>query len=582
MSTKFIKLALMLCAATSFAACSSDDDLSSTTPKTLEDGGTVAVSINLPKVPLSRAASPDLNDGSANEYDVKSADVALYAVNGIDTFCVGVEHFAKEQLQFSMSGTNNDKITSVSAVVNVPAHAVTPTLALAILNEADGVALPVIGDKYSMFENTPVTAIATGMKDGFFMMTNSTFATAGGSVQSLATIDPASISKNASVKPTTVTQIYVERVNAKVQLSMPLESESTYGTADLTGDMPVITFINGDKLKITGWDLTVTNKSYFPVKMIGNNAADWSNITKYQMSTLWTDPTRYRSYWAIDPNYNSAFKGQDRNSFNYKSLSEIATSKLSDGNNIKYCLENTFNADAQNKNQTTAVIIKGIYTLSGTTEGSDVYRISGTAYKLDDIKTYLAERLKANGYTVKDAADVDASKIMLTNDVSANKISVSYDGGALMTKGGTDVTINDAVIASFGSDRTISFYPGGVCYYTVQIKNFGDDVKLYNDNGTYYQYNGNASFAGINTSDKLGRYGVVRNTWYNIKINSISGLGAPGPQKPDQPINPDPNYPDPDNPDPNTPPTPDDTENYYINAQINILPWALRFQSAEL
>lgn len=581
MSINFIKLPLMLWVAASCVACSNDENVASSSTQTLENGGSVAVSINLPRIQSSRANSlPNLDDGSANEYDVNSADIALYAVNGTDTFCVGVEHFTREQLQFALSGANNDETTSVSAVVNVPAHAATPTLALAILNDADGVNLPVIGDSYSKFESSPVTATATGMKDGFFMMTNSSFAKADGSVQSLATIDPSSISKDSSVKPTTITQIYVERVNAKVQLSMPLGAEDTYGSVDASGDMPVITFSNGDKLKITGWDLTVTNKSYFPVKVIGNNAADWNDATKYQMSTLWTDPIRHRSYWAIDPNYANVFKGQEGD-FYYKSLNDISTSKLSNGNDIKYCLENTFNADAQNKNQTTAVIIKGIYTLSNTTEGDDVYRISGTAYKLSDIKTYLADRLKANGYTVTAGGDIDAGKIELTNDASTNKITVNYTGGTLI-KGSSEVNINDAVTTSFGSDRAVSFYPGGVCYYTVQIKNFGDDIQLYNADGTYYQYQNNNNFAGINTSDKLGRYGIVRNTWYKVSINSISGLGAPGPQNPDQPINPDPHYPDPNNPDPNTPPTPDDTENYYINAQINVLPWAIRVQDADL
>jgi hypothetical protein len=92
---------------------------------------------------------------------------------------------------------------------------------------------------------------------------------------------------------------------------------------------------------------------------------------------------------------------------------------------------------------------------------------------------------------------------------------------------------------------------------------------------------------GINTPDKLGRYGVLRNNWYTVDIAAIVGLGHPVPHDPTNPGNPDtPIDPDPSNPDPNdptpTPPTPDDVESYYVKATINILPWAIRKQSVDL
>ena len=60
----------------------------------------------------------------------------------------------------------------------------------------------------------------------------------------------------------------------------------------------------------------------------------------------------------------------------------------------------------------------------------------------------------------------------------------------------------------------------------------------------------------------MGRYGVVRNNWYELEVNSIKGIGYAV-----------------------IPPTnkvPDDVLDQYISVKINILSWAKRSQSEEL
>ena len=67
----------------------------------------------------------------------------------------------------------------------------------------------------------------------------------------------------------------------------------------------------------------------------------------------------------------------------------------------------------------------------------------------------------------------------------------------------------------------------------------------------------------VYTEEKhLGRYGVVRNNWYEINVNSISGPGEP-------------NVPD-------TPDNPDDDDAGFVNFTIQILSWAKRSQSVDL
>ena len=60
----------------------------------------------------------------------------------------------------------------------------------------------------------------------------------------------------------------------------------------------------------------------------------------------------------------------------------------------------------------------------------------------------------------------------------------------------------------------------------------------------------------------LGRYGVLRNNWYDIAVEGVKGLGSP--------IN------------PKLTPTTDDELESYIAVRINVLSWAKRTQGATL
>jgi hypothetical protein len=64
----------------------------------------------------------------------------------------------------------------------------------------------------------------------------------------------------------------------------------------------------------------------------------------------------------------------------------------------------------------------------------------------------------------------------------------------------------------------------------------------------------------------LGRWSIVRNNWYVLDIKKVEGLGSPVPE--DYSGN-------------GVGPTPDDNpgREYYIAAEIHILPWAKRYQS---
>ena len=100
----------------------------------------------------------------------------------------------------------------------------------------------------------------------------------------------------------------------------------------------------------------------------------------------------------------------------------------------------------------------------------------------------------------------------------------------------------------------LSTFESGVSYYIARVKHFGDYLTKWED--------GNATY-GSNNANWLGRYGVLRNNWYELSVNNVSGPGYPDVPK----VNPK---------------DPDDENWQYINVSVKILSWAKRSQKVDL
>ncbi|MBR2035692.1 MAG: Mfa1 fimbrilin C-terminal domain-containing protein, partial [Prevotella sp.] len=98
-----------------------------------------------------------------------------------------------------------------------------------------------------------------------------------------------------------------------------------------------------------------------------------------------------------------------------------------------------------------------------------------------------------------------------------------------------------------------------ICYYEARIKHFGDTSTPWSKGET----------VNDGAQKHEGRYGVVRNNWYELNVTGISAIGS-AEIPTDEPT-------DPTNPD-----NPDDEQDQYIAFQINILSWAKRTQDVEL
>lgn len=375
-----------------------------------------------------------------------------------------------------------------------------------------------------------------------------------------------------------VAKIYVERVVAKVTLTTPGNAE----TINVSGDGN-----SGDQVQITGWCLNVTNNS---TKLVRDVSGFKATDDGWLASDSENSPARfagtrgikasfgvsgegdyYRIYWAEDCNYISAEPTTDFTTYSGTNApaawNGLSTSTAS---NACYCLENTMNYGQQIQNRTTGVLIKTSYLtkFQGETQATPKsFFICGTS------STKYPEAAIGGGST-NGGTDAFVNYVMTEADKLITDPSNKFGSTGLSLKTGlasgtyTDITNvftftatdaklttqQNAVKAVVGS--RISYYKDGKnYYYSSLIRHFQDGE------GVGIPTSGIAS-ANDYTLKHLGRYGVVRNNWYEININSISGPGDPVIPEPSE--------------------DPDDTAEGYINCTINILSWAKRSQNVDL
>ena len=216
--------------------------------------------------------------------------------------------------------------------------------------------------------------------------------------------------------------------------------------------------------------------------------------------------------------------------------------------------------------QTTRVVFKATYTPNGFTaaDGSTFFKI-GNHTELWS-KTNLVAQIKAKAQEV--LSETDADKIDVVLDAKSNDVEKTA-GTKILTKANVkhnDAEVNDDQInkinvklglkAATSTDPIVGIttYVNGESYYIARIKHFGDDLTPWAAGEDTY---------GANNEKYLGRYGVLRNNWYDLTVNSISGPG----------------YPDVPEIKPNTP---DDEDTKYISVSVKILDWAKRSQSVDL
>lgn len=538
------------------ASCSEKELVESGGTGANEHGARYATfTIVLPTTNGTRAAGdPTYEDGTPNEYAVNDATLLVFrgAAGEKEADAEFVESVELGDMK-PWTGVNDDPnvITTeanITAKLNNFESSYTGNYYAVIMlnNNMTGsnkkVKLPANGNTFSDWQKANVINSMASEVNGFYMA--NAVKVNGTTTSTLVTIDKNKVTTNESAAQSAAT-IYVERGVAKVTMT-------AFSEMDVKG-------LTGDKVTITAWDLDVTNKKSYPVHNVDNydSYGDyWGDI--WEEARFTSDHTTFnRAHWGIDPNYSTISNDKKyTDDFNYKAKT-YDFSGAGDATAPKYCLENTFSLGHMYQNQTTRVIMKATYVPSGLTEGETFYMFDGKSgyFKEGTLTTQISTAITNAGYTAADFSlpltDMKkAGKHLLTaNDIT--KVSGTQN---------VDETFLDNVNAALGlsANKKISTYYEGVSYYIARIKHFGDALTPWNS--------GDPTYGTGNDAKKkyLGRYGMVRNNWYELQVNSISNPGSPDVPE----VNPD---------------TPDDEgDKYYINCSVRILSWAKRVHGIDL
>lgn len=603
-------LPLMLASALAFSACSSDD-VAENGPKdiaALTNGGYVKMNIKLPSRSASDfKANDDFYDGSAKEYAVN--DVTLILFQGDDEANARFHSAYTLTTGFDPDATTTNQVTSTKQLVkSVKGDVVGDNLyALVVLNKNDVIkpqadhTLQVNGqDFFGNFEQLQKTVVdnngvAAFTGNGFFM-TNAPLATAKGGtsdpsaaeIKTLVKINQNIYSTETEAKNKPAADIYVERGVAKVTMQ-------TVATGELKdevykGGMNTVSY------KVDAWGLDITNnKSYFTrvpqtswngytSQHLGTGVVDYRFIgSKEIASTGSATPGTpapavnwYRTYWGQDPNYTSVGATSDfkRLINNPTSSATVDYDKLyeSFGNDAPlYCLENTFDVDNMKQDRSTRVVVRAQLSTAGITAGQDFYTVNGgksTLYSkanLDKmVQKAIFDHAKVQNFINTHGGTFSSDKIGLTYsarvDATGEQTIEDFDvtiGGVAMTSAEKATALTDVN----NQIKHITCYEKGYAYYPIIIKHFGDQTPwgLDKDN----TITGTNIYPTANRVDNyLGRYGVLRNNWYDLEVTGIRTIGsAVIPSRNDK-------Y--------------DDELNQYISVKINVLSWAKRTQKEEL
>ena len=577
------------------ASCSSNEDLGTAGPGTgtNESGvGYATFTINLPTTSGTRAVDGSKNDqfdeGTPSEYAVNDATLVIFEKAGAsENEYKYVEAVSLGNLDPWKNDNTTGGITTESTTITAKLNSATVDkdggkyYALVILNNetAKGtkITLPTDPVTYGKWNVATNTTNITDYKKGFYMANAPEFTEANKEPTTLVPIKGIYRTKEeAQSKPGTT--IHVERGLAKVTVGS--NSTSNYFAKD--GASATGTKYSNDNVKITDWALDVTNKSSFPVHVTSGlkagitptNPTD-QKVPAYEeiwSNTLGTAPatSRFvsqadafkRVYWGIDPNYSMDLSDFTKCNAQF-TLAEADVSKVAwnDGSGSDkplYCLENTFDINNMKQGQTTRVLLKATYTPKVLEKETDkTFFMIGNSSDFWT-KTTLTEQIKSKAEEVLNTTT--GVTVTLKGNLLEGGTHV-LDATNVEIKSGEDDKTADVVTEinkklGFDKDKGIGIktYKNGESYYIARIKHFGDDLTPWNE--------GNATYDGKNL-EWLGRYGVLRNNWYDLTINKISGPGYPDVPKV-------------------KPTDADDEDTKYISVSVKILSWAKRSQSVDL
>lgn len=547
MNKRYLRtLSLALLATLLLAGCSShaDDVSEELTPDILSRFNAVGkawltLDINLSDQNATRAVTYD--DGTAQEQAVKTLTLVLFHGTGAEdamqvasTYEVGyvaepdghvqLTSHSKRTIQISSENLNTGDNLALLAIANA-----SPTIA--------------VGQTFAEVKSLTLSSVVNNISGtDYYVMTSSPLATKNDGTGTVITLMPINSTKlyasETQAESNPAGQIYLER--AAVKVTVDTDAGLDYHVAGNTN----IDFSRAD----LWYSLFNYNTDYYLVRHFNDS---WLPYNASSTGYRFVEPValtlgKYRTNWARDPNYDN---GNAMDAY----LKQWNTMGISD-----YCAENTFDIAHMADVHTTSVVIalglnggEDFYTTSVT--GSDViYQAPSTTISEEgtSAEQSFAPRRSSKVSSTKPIDEYLREWLMQTHsqlrqwvhdyaggEARYLKIAVSGNattGLATATVTQTARTTGDGVtyFAKLGLDTylanniVIRYYNVGLCYYRVPIKHFGDELTPWASAPAMTGYTPTAAY-GDSDASYLGRYGVVRNNWYQINIRRVTHVGSP-------------------------------------------------------
>lgn len=444
-----------------------------------------------------------------------------------------------------------------------------------------------------------------------FTMTNMPYAAEVGGAHATTAVAPKTLvfingnaiysTKEEAETSAPAAEINVERLVAKVSVKFDF-------TADFKDNDGNTTLADKTtKLTNLGWFIDNTNPKTYVVRNVADpvESNPYTYLTynvggKYRMiSAAYATANQARTYWGFDENYNEdatglvseAGKVVNNELMNFDASHVNQGGRLRPANSHYYCAENTFDVEHQTVKNTTRVILAVEFN-----GGNDFYTLSteqGVIRDEDAVKTYTADDILGRVDVVNwlqkyldspSTATAEQKRAIFTITVTPSTAKQGPTAGKatvtlVLAANGLDALIADAtkradavtewgtfapVVAKYVEDhitKQLSYYADGVAYYQALIRHFDDTETPWEGNSSMTNET-ESIYDGNNENDYLGRYGVLRNNWYDITVRGIRQIGSSTvPDLTDEP---------------------DDTVEQYISIKINIMPWAKREQGVIL
>ena len=612
---KLNKFLLSAIAAASLTACSDSPEIVDNNKGHWNADGTgyVSLSISMPDnvgSKGSRAAgaagaagdadgshNDKFNDGDLNEYAVHNAMLVIFTGDGDAEGNYKLAAAYNLPLTFNGKEPGHDQISSIStATTKIDAINAAKAKALVILNKPASITLDenshmISLDGVSLKDNTfaqfqeKTTAVAVKLTETTgFTMTNAPLTTsqsnmstpAAGTTKTLADINIKKVKRTAEEsKAEPAAEVYVERSVAKVTIKGAEGSKLLTGVTDIHYQVEGFALDNTNSTSYIVRNADQTNAKSDPWYTLKSQSSDVNGNDQYRF--IGNTPVKtgyYRTYWAKDPNYDVQY---DATHTEVPQLQTNNNPTFAATSKALYCMENTFTVQNQIAKYTTRALLKVCF-WKGTdatkpTPTKDLYMYNNDVKTLNEKDGFItAGILEVNkipavkGYK-GGVANLEFTDRKSEGNVQIKKVTfVNGESEEVTTDEAThpNTSIFKIIREHFGN---ISVYEKGYAYYPVLIKHFGDQLTPWN---TWETDPNKPSAGGIDQiypttnrdANYLGRYGVVRNNWYELNIKSVKRPGKPGINTPDN--------------------TPDDELDSYISVSINILSWAKRSQDVDL